>query len=165
MENLNKQTDPDVQYKLFMYYLNKIYFGKQYLNRHLPQVIKCTDLTILIQALEELHHDVKKQIVRMDEIYAMLHEHPSEVHEEPIKTIMKHACELNDAEKPMIRDVDIMVQMQLIEHVNIISYRMLRRLSIMLGYKDIEQLMTECFDESKDDDKLFLTIADEYLSE
>ncbi len=161
----NKASSPEIQKELFIYYLNKIYDGKLYLNEQLPQVIKKTNLKILQLALEELLKDVKTQIARMQDIYKMLDVEPTEITDAPIKTIIQNACDLrNNPNSVIVNDMDIMVHMQLVEHVNIISYRMLRRLASLLNYKEIEQLMVECFDESRDDDKLFLMIADEYLS-
>lgn len=165
MQNIPvKPSDPEVQKELFIYYLNKIYFGKQYLKTHLPQIMDLTHLKQLQLALQELLDDVITQILRMDEIYALLSIKPTEVPDEPIKTIMRNACELTPDDSPIVCDVDIMVHMQLVEHVNIISYRMLKGLAGLLKYKEIEQLLTECFDESREDDRLFLTIAAEYLS-
>lgn len=160
----HKAADPEIQKELFIYYLNKIYDGKLYLNSHLPQVIRKTNLKVLQLALEELLKDVQTQIARMEEIYKMLDVSPTEIIDAPIKTIIQNACDLRNNPNSVIEnDMDIMVHMQLVEHVNIISYRMLRRLASLLNYKEIEQLMVECFDESRDDDKLFLMIADEYL--
>lgn len=160
----HKASNPEIQKQLFIYYLNKIYDGKLYLNEQLPLIIKKTNLKILQLALEELLKDVKTQIARMDEIYAMLDITPTEITDAPIKTIIQNACDLrNNPNSVIVNDMDIMVHMQLVEHVNITSFRMLRRLASLLSYKEIEQLMLECFDESRDDDKLFLTIADEYL--
>jgi ferritin-like metal-binding protein YciE len=160
----HKASNPEIQKELFIYYLNKIYDGKLYLKENLPQVIKKTGLKILHLALEELLKDVKTQISRMDDIYKMLDATPTEIIDAPIKTIIQNACDLrNNPDSVIVNDMDIMVHMQLVEHVNIISYRMLRRLASLLNYKEIEHLMVECFDESRDDDKLFLMIADEYL--
>jgi ferritin-like metal-binding protein YciE len=159
-----KASSPEIQKELFIYYLNKIYDGKLYLNENLPLVIKKTSLKILQLALQELLKDVKTQIARMEDIYRMLDVTPTEIIDAPIKTIIQNACDLrNNPDSVIVNDMDIMVHMQLVEHVNIISYRMLRRLASLLNYKEIEQLMVECFDESRDDDKLFLMIADEYL--
>jgi ferritin-like metal-binding protein YciE len=160
----HKASSPEIQKELFVYYLNKIYDGKLYLNEQLPLVIKKTSLKVLQLALEELLKDVQKQIARMEDIYKMLDTTPTKIIDAPIKTIIQNACDLrNNPDSVIVNDMDIMVHMQLVEHVNIISYRMLRRLASLLNYKEIEQLMVECFDESRDDDKLFLMIADEYL--
>jgi ferritin-like metal-binding protein YciE len=160
----HKASNPEIQKGLFIYYLNKIYDGKLYLSENLPLVIKKTSLKILHLALEELLKDVQTQIARMDDIYKILDVTPIEIIDAPIKAIIQNACDLrNNPDSVIVNDMDIMVHMQLVEHVNIISYRMLRRLASLLNYKEIEQLMVECFDESRDDDKLFLMIADEYL--
>lgn len=163
--NNSVASDPEVQKMLFIYYLNKIYDGKLYLRDNLPKVMKKTQLRVLKLALEELLHDVVTQIARMDHIYTMLHQKPMEIFDAQMKTIIQSACDLRNIPNPVIiNDMDIMVHMQLVEHVNIISYRILRKIASLLKYDEIVQLMTECFDESADDDKLFYAICKEYLT-
>ncbi len=158
-------SDPAIQKTLFIYYLNKIYDGKLYLRANLPEVIKKTHLKILKLALEELLHDVVAQLARIDHVYHMLNETPSKVFDAPMKTIIQSARDLRNIPNPVIiNDIDIMVHMQLVEHVNITSYRMLRKIASLLKYDEIVQLMTECFDESRDDDKLFYALSKEYLT-
>lgn len=163
--NISIAPDPETLKTLFIYYLNKIYDGKLYLRENLPGVIKKAHLKKLKLALEELLTDVVAQLERMDIIYNRLNEKPMPIFDAPIKTIIQSACELRNKPDPVIiNDMDIMVHMQLVEHVNIISYRILRKIASLLKYDEIVQLMTECFDESADDDKLFYAIAKEYLT-
>ena len=166
MENdISLASDPETLKTLFIYYLNKIYDGKLYLRDNLPKVIAKMRLKVLRLALEELLHDVLAQIKRMEHIYRMLGQEPMPVFDAPMKTIIQSACDLRNTPNPVfINDMDIMMHMQLVEHVNIISYRILRKIASLLKYDEIVQLMTECFDESADDDKLFYAISKEYLT-
>ncbi|MDB5286085.1 MAG: hypothetical protein JWR05_1034 [Mucilaginibacter sp.] len=65
---------------------------------------------------------------------------------------------------PILNDLDIILYVQLLEHVNITSYRMLIMIAKILKYDDAKQLLIENFDESADNDKLFLLIAKEYIT-
>jgi ferritin-like metal-binding protein YciE len=158
-------SDPAQLRQLFVHYLNRIYQGKKYLDERLPSVIKSATSNRLKMGIEELLDDVKKQLRRMSEIYALLDEHPADGIDSPIGSIIREACDndFSDENKHLINDLDLMVHMQLVEHVNIISYRVLRILAAKLTYTEIEQLLLECFDESVEDDTLFLALSDEYL--
>jgi len=158
-------SDPALLRQLFVHYLNRIYHGKKYLDERLPSVIKSATSNRLKMGIEELLEDVKKQIRRMGEIYALLDEQPTDEIDSPIRSIIREACDNNfyDENKNLVNDLDLMVHMQLVEHVNIISYRMLRILASKLKSIEIEQLLQECFDESVEDDTLFFALSDEYL--
>jgi ferritin-like metal-binding protein YciE len=84
----------------------------------------------------------------------------------PVKAIFKEtfALERKGIGMELLGDMDIMLYMQLIEHINITAYRMLLILSKALNLTDVEQLLVESFDESIDDDRLFMLITNEYLS-
>lgn len=163
--HLETASTPEAQRELLIYYLNKIYDGKTYLHDCLPDIIMVARHQKLRFALEELQHDVKNQIERMQEIYRILDVEPTQVVDAPIKSIIKNACELRNAPaSTILNDIDTLIHMQLVEHVNIISYRMLKKLAGLLRYEQIWQLLLECFDESRDDDALFVEITEEYLT-
>ncbi|QQL50366.1 DUF892 family protein [Mucilaginibacter ginkgonis] len=159
-------TDHNELKTLFLYYLNKIYDGKCYLKENLGRVKAETSLKVLELAIDELLGDVKSQLNRMDAVFAMLKSAPTKEFDAPMKTMIQNACEYrNDPKIHVVNDMDIMLHLQLVEHVNLVSYRILKKIASILEYTEIEQLMKECFDESKDDDKLFYAIAKEYLGD
>lgn len=159
-------TDPSVLKYLFTHNLNKLYYGKRYINNNLPRLIEIASFKALQLALEELQDDVKKHIARLDEIYKVAGIVPSDEECIPVKAIFKETftLERKGIGTQLLGDMDIMLYMQLIEHINITAFRMLRILAKALKLADIDQLLTESFDESIDDDRLFTMITNEYLS-
>jgi ferritin-like metal-binding protein YciE len=166
MENVNpKPVNTPVLNKVFIHNLNRIYFAKCYLNQKMPHLIELASFVALQQAMHEFWGDVKKQIVRMEEIYVIIDEMPSDKNCNPIKAIIKDEFCLTDKnDLSILNDMDVIMYMQMLEHINITSYRLLKTVSATLKNKEIEQLLIECFDESIDNDHLFVLIAKEYIN-
>jgi len=160
-------TDPAALKQLFAHHLNRLYFGKHYLNDTLERLVNIASFRNLKLALEELWDDVKKQLDRLDEIYEKAGIKPSDADCIPVQSIFKEVftLERRGIGMELLSDMDLMLYMQLIEHINITAYRMLRILAGSLNYAEIDQLLIESFDESVDDDRLFLMITNEYLAQ
>lgn len=168
METISSQlTDPKLLRQLFAHNLNRLYFGKRYMDEHLAHLIKVASFKTLELALKELAEDVKKQISRLDDIYKETQLQPSSEGCIPIEAMFKETftLERQGIGKQLLGDIDIMLYMQLIEHINITAYRMLRILAASLKYNSVDQLLVESFDESVDNDRLFLIITNEYLAQ
>ncbi|MEN0052608.1 MAG: DUF892 family protein [Mucilaginibacter sp.] len=158
--------DNNLLKQVFVHNLNRLYFGKCYLNTHLENLLRFASFTALQQAVQEFWDDIKKQITRMEEIYLLINETPSDKNCNPIKSIIRDEFCLDEKQSmPILTDMDLIMYLQLLEHINITSCRMLIMVAKLLKYDDIRQLLTECFDESIDNDQLFLIISKEYLSE
>ncbi|SDD72859.1 Ferritin-like metal-binding protein YciE [Mucilaginibacter pineti] len=161
-----KHLDPQLLKQVFIHNLNRIYFGKCYLNNNLAHIMDLASFKALKLAIGEFWDDVKKQITRMEEIYANIGEIPSDKNCNPIKSIVKDEfCLDEDQSLSILRDMDIIMYLQLLEHVNITSCRMLIMVAKLLEHETAQQLLTECFDESMDNDQLFMIISKEYLTE
>jgi ferritin-like metal-binding protein YciE len=158
-------TDPAVLKYLFTHNLNKLYYGKRYMQDNLPHLIEIASFKALQLALEELQEDINKHITRLDEIYATAGVTPSDEECIPIKAIFKETfiLEKKGIGRELLGDMDVMLYMQLIEHINITAYRTLRIVAKALKLTEIEQLLIESFDESIEDDRLFMMITNEYL--
>lgn len=158
-------ANPKVLKEHFVHHLNRVYHGKRYLQKHLPGLLKMSSFKRLQQGIDEVWDDVNKQVTRIEEIYQIIEAQPDQESCVPIITVFKDAFEPQDyhTDNCLLNDIDIILYMQLLEHINITSYRMLKILAKSLGYTEAEQLIMESFDESKDDDKLFVMIADEYM--
>ncbi|QKJ29533.1 DUF892 family protein [Mucilaginibacter mali] len=160
------RTDPAVLKHLFTHNLNKLYYGKLYIKNNLPHLTETASFKALQLALQELHDDVEKHLARLEEIYKVMNITPSDEECIPVKAIFKEtfALEKKGIGMELLGDMNIMLYMQLIEHININAFRMLRILAKALKLEDMEQLLLESFDESIDDDRLFMLITNEYLS-
>ena len=164
------QTPPNPNHlflkQVFAHHLDRIYNGKCFLHKNLPHLISLASFKGLQLAMEEFGEDVLKQIVRMKMIYQLTGLAPSFNDCNPIANIVKDEfCIDNDQPLPMLNDLDLMLYVQLLEHVNITSYRMLMMVSKLLKYDDVKQLLQENYDESQENDKLFTLIAKEYITE
>ena len=157
---------PQLLKQVFIHNLNRIYFGKRYLDNHLAQLIQYASFTALQLAIQEFWDDVKKQITRMEEIYGIIGEKPSDKNCNPLKSIFKDGFCLDEKQTlPILSDMDVIMYVQLLEHINITSYRMLILVAKQLNYDNVRQLLTECFDESIDNDQLFMLISKEYMAD
>ncbi|MEZ2334996.1 DUF892 family protein [Mucilaginibacter sp. RCC_168] len=161
-----KPLEPQLLKQVFVHNLNRIYFGKRYLDKSLAHLIKLASFTALEQAIQEFWDDVKKHIARMEEVYKLINETPSDKNCNPIKSIVKDEFCLDEKQSiSILGDMDLIMYLQLLEHINITSCRMLMMVAKLLKYDDARQLLTECFDESIDNDQLFMLISKEYLTE
>jgi ferritin-like metal-binding protein YciE len=118
-------------------------------------------------AIQESLDDVEKQQLRIDEMYELLGSKPSDEGCDVIKSVMEEAFNLgNNAGKlTIINDMDIILYVQLIENIELTSFRMLKLIAGFMGNDQITQMVTECFDENIDNDRLFSLISEEYLTQ
>ncbi|CAM3890262.1 DUF892 domain-containing protein [Mucilaginibacter galii] len=163
--NLINPANSEVIKEHFVHHLNRIYFGKRYLQKHLPDLNKLSSFKKLKQGLDETWEDVNKQVKRIEKIYDLIDAQPAKENCVPIITVFKDAFEPQEygLQSTLLNDIDIILYLQLLEHINMTSYRMLKILAANMGKTEVEQLLLESFDESSDNDKLFVMIADEYV--
>jgi len=162
-----KQTSNSLDLKqLFIHQLNRVNCTKGYLVRNLPLLIEIASFNTMKLAMQEDLDDVKKQQRRIDEMYALLGSKPSDEGCEVIKSVIEEAFNLNNnsGKSTIINDMDIILYMQLIENIELSSFRMLKLIAQFMGNDEITQMVTECFDENVDNDKLFSLISEEYLA-
>lgn len=158
---------PDKKFlkQIFLHHLTRIYNGKRFLRERTPHLIKLASFEALRLGIQEFGGDVKKQIERMEEIYRLIDETPSPEVCNPIRSIVKDEFCLDDGQDvPLLNDLDLMLYLQILEHINITSYRMLMMIAKLLKYDEAGQLLKENFDESADNDQLFTLIAKEYIT-
>jgi ferritin-like metal-binding protein YciE len=164
--NIPPAPDNDFLKQIFLHHLTRIYNGKRFLQQRTSNLISIASFKALKLAIGEFNGDVEKQIERMENIYKLIGETPSPEVCNPIRSIVKDEFCLDDSQNvPLLNDLDLMLYLQLLEHVNITSYRMLIMIAKILKYTEVEQLLTENFDESADNDKLFTLIAKEYITD
>jgi ferritin-like metal-binding protein YciE len=165
MENIKpKALDAQLLFKVFVHNLNRIYFAKCYLDKKMEHLIDMASFKALQMGMNEFWDDVKKQITRMDIIYKKINEIPSDKNCNPLKAIIKDEfCLSEKHDIAILNDMDIIMYMQMLEHINISTYGLLKTVAAELNYDGIEQLLIECFDECVDNDQLFILIAKEYI--
>lgn len=162
-----KETLNHLDYKhLFLHQLNRVNCTKGYLVRNLPLLAEIASFRNMKLAIQEDLGDVKKQQLRIDKMYEILESKASDEGCEVIKSVLEEAFNLgnNSGKSTIMNDMDIILYMQLIENIELTSFRMLKLISQFLGNDQVTQMVTECFDENVDNDKLFTLISEEYLS-
>jgi len=153
-----------VLFKIFVHNLNRLYFAKRYLDQKMPKLIEMASFKALQLGMNEFWEDVKKQIARMEKIYEVINEYASDKNCNPLKAIVKEEFCLNEKhELAILNDMDLIMYVQVLENINITTYALLKTVAQRLDYDHIEQLLTECFDESVDNDELFELITKEYV--
>jgi ferritin-like metal-binding protein YciE len=157
----------DLDYKqLFIHQLNRVNCTKGYLIRNLPLLEKIASFRNMQLAIMESLDDVKKQQQRINEIYGLLNSKSSDEGCDVIKSVLEEAFNLgnNTGKSTLANDMDIILYMQLIENIESTSFRMLKLIAQFLGNDEVSQMVTECFDENIDNDRLFTLITEEYLA-
>ena len=152
---------------LFIHQLNRINCTKGYLNRNLPALEEIASFKNMKLAIQENIDDVKNQQLRIDKMYSMLGAKASDEGCEVIKAVLEEAFKLgqNQGKLAMVTDIDIILYMQLIQNIELTSFRMLKLIARYMGDERIEQMVKECSDENMDNDELFTLICAEYLAE
>jgi ferritin-like metal-binding protein YciE len=150
---------------IFLHHLTRIYNGKRYLQQRTDNLKDMASFKDLELAIIEFTGDVDKQLKRMEKIYHLIGEKPSPEVCNPIRSIVQDEFYLDkEQNSPLLNDLDLVLYLQLLEHINITSYRMLLMIAKLLKNDEVKQLLTENFDESADNDKLFMLIAKEYIT-
>jgi ferritin-like metal-binding protein YciE len=151
---------------LFIHQLNRVNCTKGYLIRNLPILEDIASFKTMKLAIREDLDDVKKQQLRIDEMYELLGSKASDEGCEVIKSVIEEAFNLGNkaGKSTIVNDMDIILYMQLIENIELTSFRMLKQIAQFMGNDQITQMVTECFDENVDNDRLFTLITEEYLS-
>jgi len=165
METLNMtRTDLDLK-QLFIHQLNRVNCTKGYLERNLPKLQEIASFNTMKLAIREDLEDVQKQQARINEIYNLLQTKPSDEGCEVIKSVIDEAYNLNNnsGKSTIINDMDVILYMQLIENIELTSFRMLKMIAGFMGNAQITQMLTECCDENLDNDRLFTLISEEYV--
>jgi ferritin-like metal-binding protein YciE len=165
METLNMtRTDLDLK-QLFIHQLNRVNCTKGYLERNLPKLQEIASFNTMKLAIREDLEDVQKQQARINEIYSLLQTKPSDEGCDVIKSVIDEAYNLNNnsGKSTIINDMDVILYMQLIENIELTSFRMLKMIAGFMGNAQIIQMLTECCDENVDNDRLFTLISEEYV--
>jgi ferritin-like metal-binding protein YciE len=151
---------------LFIHQLNRVNCTKGYLIRNLPLLVEMASFKNMKLAIQEDLDDVKKQQFRIDEMYKLLNSQPSDEGCEVIKSVLEEAFHLGNSigKSTIMNDMDIILYMQLIENIELTSFRMLKLIAQFIGNDEVTQMVKECFDENIDNDKLFTLISEEYLA-
>lgn len=149
-------------YKLLLDQLKDMYSSEQQIIDALPRLIEMATLTDLKEAMKTHLHETENQMVRLEQIFEILHESIREMKCEAMEGLLKEAKNIvkgiHDA--PAI-DAAIIAALQKVEHYEIASYGTLRSFAKHLDCdSEITDLLQATLDEEGAADKKLTKIAD-----
>jgi ferritin-like metal-binding protein YciE len=149
---------------LFIDQLNVVCCAKHSLIKNIPALVDLPSFIDLKFAFQESLESAERQVNRLNDIFGHIKENPTEERCQGMKAIIDEAFTAikTTEEKSVTRDLAMIFYAKIIEHIEIISYRMLISIASTLGYVEITNLLKESLDECKENDKLFMLIALEY---
>jgi len=149
----------------FTDHLNRICCAKTHLVNRLPEAAEAAHFTDVRHAVLETRDDVKKQIARMNEIFALLGAKQSDENCYSMTALLDEALLAihHHADDAALRDMAILFYMQNIESIEQASFQVLQMAAVKLHDPQISQLLKENYDESKEDRALLLLLTSKYL--
>ncbi|MDP9080503.1 MAG: DUF892 family protein [Bacteroidota bacterium] len=152
--------------KFFISNLDKIYCAKQHMVARFPEIANESHFEDLNQAILETVDDVKKQIIRMDEIYARLGAENTTTGCNGLAGMIEEAFTAIGEQKDdkALRDMAILFYMQNMESIEVASFQVLQMMAVKMKNPEIFQLLKENLDEAKDDRMLLLLITAKYVT-
>jgi len=152
--------------KFFTDNLDKIYCAKKHMVDRFPEIANEAHFSDLNLAIMETVDDVKKQIIRMDEIYELLGAQNSIAGCSGLAAMIEEAFTAISEQKDdtALRDMSILFYLQNMESIEIASFQVLQMMAVKMKNSEILQLLKENLDEAKDDRMLLLLITAKYVA-
>jgi ferritin-like metal-binding protein YciE len=150
----------------FINHLDKIYAAKSLLVLELPQILDNAYFADVRDAISDTVEDVRKQILRMDEIYQIMGAEVSDGNSSGLKGLISDSFKdiSLHGSNPELRDMSILFYLHNIESVEMASFQILEMLAVKLKNERISQLIQTNYQEAKTDRTLFLLINAKYIS-
>jgi ferritin-like metal-binding protein YciE len=159
-----EMTDGDLL-NFFINHLDRIFCAKNQLVENLPELRKSAHFRDLEQAIGETVEVVDMQIGRMKQIYILLDSVNHFEHCNGLIGLLDEAFQAigEQSANSKHRDLSILYYMQIIESVEVTSFRILIQVAGKLQRPDVEQLLRECYDEAREDRVLLKEISQYYI--
>ena len=141
--------------------LKDIYWAEQALTKALPAMIAAATTTELAAAIEEHLAETETHIIRLEEVFAILHEPAEATVCFAMQGLLKEAASIveeND-EGSMTRDAAIIMAAQKVEHYEIATYGSLVEYAKTLGHNDIHGILQLTLEEERMADQGLTLIA------
>jgi ferritin-like metal-binding protein YciE len=157
--------EPEQYRGFFINHLNRIYIAKEHLVVMLPKLVEKAQFIDLKNAIIDTVEAVRRQIARMEMIYALLDAEISHCSINGIKGLVDDAFQAiqEQSEQTELRDLSIIFYLQNIESVEMASFQILQMAAVQLKNRQISQLLKENYQEAKADRTLLLYISSKYV--
>jgi len=155
MEKLNSLKN------LFVHEIQDLYSAELQLTKALPKVAAKATSPELKNAVEEHLAQTEEHVSRLEQVFHLLGEEPTELTCKAMKGLIKEAKDiLKEEASPETRDAAIIAAAQKVEHYEIASYGTVAKWADVIGRNDIKQLLGQTLDEEEKADRRLSELAE-----
>ena len=153
--------------EFFIDSLKDIYWAEKHLAKALPKMAKKATSDELKSALQNHLVETQNQIIKLEQVFAILDEKAQVKKCEAMEGLLKEAESIisETEDGTMTRDVGIIAAAQKVEHYEIASYGTIRTLSDVLGLPEASELLNQILEEEKKTDLLLTQIAEGFVNQ
>lgn len=145
---------------LFLHGLQDIYYAEQQIMKALPQMIELATNRDLTTNLRNHLEETKKQVERLDQVFAKLGKTPKGTTCPAIDGIIKEGNEISgECEDKAVLDAAIVASCQAVEHYEMTRYGTLIAWAEELGHDDVVRFLTTNLNEEKAANTKLNTVA------
>jgi len=146
---------------LFLHTLQDIYYAENQIVKNLPKMIDKATNRELAGGLKTHLDETKKQVERLEQVFAKLGQKPKATDCPAMDGILKEADEIaGDVADKEVLDAAIIGAAQAVEHYEISRYGTLIAWAEALGHDEVVRLLNTNLNEEKAADKKLTTIAE-----
>jgi len=163
-----KMTDESSALReFFIDSLKDIYWAEKHLTKALPKMAKKATSDELRAALEKHLAETENQVVKLEQVFAVIDEKAVAKKCEAMEGLIKEAESIMSETDngTMTRDVGIIAAAQKVEHYEIASYGTIRTLAEVLGLPEAAELLNQILEEEKNADSTLTQIAEAYINQ
>ena len=153
--------------EFFIDSLKDIYWAEKHLAKALPKMAKKATSDELKSALQNHLAETQNQIIKLEQVFAILDEKAQVKKCEAMEGLLKEAESIisETEDGTMTRDVGIIAAAQKVEHYEIASYGTIRTLADVLGLPEASELLNQILEEEKKTDLLLTQIAEGFVNQ
>jgi ferritin-like metal-binding protein YciE len=145
---------------LFIDHLNRLYCAKSHLAERLPEIFDEAAFADLKHAIKETILHTEKQLLRIDQIFALMNTKYSFEKCQPLITFLENAFEALQlhATEQEFRDLMIVTYLYHLDSVELASSKILKIAANSLHAQQIKLLISENYSEAKAENALLLLL-------
>jgi len=146
---------------LYIHELKDIYSAEKQITKALPKLIKAVNSKELKAGFQEHLEQTKKQITRLDTIFARLSENSSGPKCKGMEGLLEEGKDFSKEEAaPAVLDAGLIVGAQKVEHYEIAAYGSLCTFAGLLGYQEDLDLLKQSIEEEEATDKKLTQLSE-----
>lgn len=157
---------PEDLHDFFVDHLNKIYTAKSHLASSLITLEEEAQFADLKRGIRETIDDVRKQQVRMEQIYSHLNTGVSEQSSQGMLGLIKDSFQeiKQRGDQPVLRDLTMLFYLHNIESIEMASFQLLQMIAVKMKDDEIKRLVRENYEDARASRTLLLLITTKYLA-